>query len=162
MKDLVRRAPFLLAVAVLAAAVAFNAVSWRQDASEREAASDREAALRVASQAVPQLLSYDKKSVDKQMASTAKLLTSAFQPRFAELQKTLIEPSVKEAGLTTTASVERIGVVSARASRVEVLVFLTQTTTKAGRPADQPIATRASVVMRKVHGRWYVDDLRPT
>lgn len=162
MKDIVRRGPFLLAVVVVAAAVAFNVVSWRQDVAERQVASDREAALRVASQAVPQLLSYDQKSVDKQMASTAKLLTSAFRPRFAELQKTLIEPSVKEAGLTTTASVERIGVVSSRTGRVEVLVFLAQTTTKAGRPADHPIATRASVVMRKVNGSWYVDDLRPT
>lgn len=162
MSALARRVPLLLALALLAAAVAFNVVSWRQDSSEREVARDRESALRVASQAVPQLLSYDQKSVDKQMASTAELLTPAFQPRFAELQKTLIEPSVKEAGLTTTASVERIGVVSARTGRVEVLVFLAQTTAKAGQPTDQPIATRASVVMRKVHGRWYVDDLRPT
>lgn len=48
------------------------------------------------------------------MASAATVLTSAFQPRFAELQKTLIEPSVKEAGLTTKASVERFAVVSSR------------------------------------------------
>lgn len=57
MSDLARRGPSLLARALVAAAVAFNVVSWRQeDAADRRVASDREAALRITSQAVTQLL----------------------------------------------------------------------------------------------------------
>lgn len=152
----------LTATAVLLIGVVawFDLHAWQEQEAESDIDGAREAAIEVAREAVPGLLSYQPETLDEDVQHARSLLTDVFAPEFIELQDMLIRPAVRR-DLSTVATVDRIAVTSSAANEVGLLVFLEQTTTTGGEPAGEPVATRATVRLRLVDGTWLVDDLRP-
>jgi Mce-associated membrane protein len=154
-------AALVLLTALAAASVAWTS-SARSDLSAAEGRREaRSAAAAAAQQAVPELLSYDAATLDDDLAAARDWITESFRDEFATLQDDLIQPAVEEQGFATAAEVTRVGVVEGTTRVVTLLVFVEQTTEREGEEPDEPIATRATVRMEKVDGRWLVGDLRP-
>lgn len=161
-----RRLASALIGAVLAVALLAGVTVWalqaRGDLSrEDDLLEARQEALSTATEVVPALLTYTGGDLDTQLAAARDLLTERFRPEFEELQRTLIAPAVRQRGFSTTATLERIGVVSESTGEVTLLVMLSQTTTGPQQQDAEPIATRATVRLRDVDGTWLVDALTP-
>lgn len=150
-------------VLVLALALASGwAIRARGDLrDEQDLVAARQGALAAASSAVPQLLTYSSADLDTQLAAALDLLTERFTPEYEQLQRELIAPSLEQGGVSTTATLERIGVVEEGAQEVTLLVMLSQVTSGPQARDAEPIATRATVRMRLDGDTWLVDALTP-
>lgn len=159
----IQRGVLLAMVLLVSALVASTIWTMSQQSDLDDAQARRTArvdAATAARQAVPELLSYSAATLDRDVSEAQDWLTAGFRKDFSTLQDSLIEPAVEEKGFATTATVARLGVVEAEANVVTLLVFVEQTTQRGGDEAE-PIATRATVRMERIGGRWLVGDLRP-
>ncbi|WP_214108805.1 hypothetical protein [Acrocarpospora catenulata] len=151
----------LLALLALAAAVA---AGWlytdlgRLQAAERAAREGGEAARAYAAD----MLSYDYRSVEEDLARARGHATGALAEQYRRLAGTLV-PEAKKLRKVQQAEVDDIAVESATPEEVRVLVFLNMTTTSpetGGKGARQEVAqNRARLVMVPVGNRWLVADL---
>lgn len=146
------------AVLVLTAAVAVTVLApmaLRADASQQATEAQE-----LARGAAEQLLSYDAATLEQDLAESRSLVAREFAAEFENLVTTLIAPATRQSSLQTRASVERSAVVTAEPDRVEVLVFLTQETT---RPGQEPVPSSSRGLVTVVHdgARWLVSGLSP-
>lgn len=156
----VRTAVFGVLGLLLIVALAALAFSYKLYSDDRARSDDRAEALAVATKNVPQLLSYDGASADEQFKTKYGMLTGKFKQDFMDMSQKTIIPLAKEQKVSTTAQITASGVISSDDERVDVLLFVNQSTKHAeGEPALQ--GSRVKVGMVRSDGAWVIDGLTP-
>ena len=122
----------------------------------------RHDALRAATVAVHDLLSYDYRTLDADISRAKSRTTGVFAQQYAQTAGQLLGEA-KQLKAIVQASVGLPGVVSAERDRVVVLVFVDQASVKQlpgqKTPATRIDQSRVQVTMTKVAGTWLVSAL---
>ena len=142
---------------VLAAAAAVSAVLLGM-AAHHDAATSRagSAAQKAAAADIRQILSYDYRRLNADLATATSDTTGEFRQQFGILAGQMIGPAATQQQTVTKASVPNASVVSATTDRVVVLAFVDQTTTSKAHPQPQKVASQVRVTMQQSGGRWRV------
>jgi Mce-associated membrane protein len=154
----------LLGLAVLALG-AMVWTSWADLRAAREADTTGEAAAQAVAAAraiAPDLLSYDHRTVEQDLARAAGHTTGALTGRYRQLAGTL-GPRARAQKTVQTASVAAAAVERAEPGRVEILLFVNTGTVKElpgeAEPQRQITRNRARLVMVRHDSRWLAADL---
>ena len=123
-------------------------------------AQAREDALVAARTRLPDLLSYDRTSLDEDLERALDQTTGAFTADYRRILTDVVEPTAKRRGISTSASVSAAGVVSGDRDEVVVLVFLTQRTTAKGDAASLS-GSRVEVTLARAGESWKIAGLKP-
>lgn len=154
---------FLLGVAAAAVvglgAAVFLLYQRVESASEVDAA--RRSAVEAARTRLPQLLSYDYHTLDKDLASARAGTTGAFHDQFAELTTKVVAPAAQQRQIVTKTTIAGTSVVSAERDRVVLLVFLDQVTQTKADPSSQLDGARVRVTLQRQDDQWLVSELTP-
>jgi len=150
-----RRRQLLALVAAIALVGAGAGVSWWQ----HRAAEQRDAAVRqstVAANAAAQaIFSYDYRSFDTSVANAKAFVTGDFAKEYAETTAALKPSAVSEQAIVRT-TVSSTGVVTARADRVELLLFVNQYRRNANITGEKVDQNRVVLTLVPVDGEWKV------
>ncbi|GGP10660.1 hypothetical protein LDL08_27805 [Nonomuraea glycinis] len=156
-----RAAVASLAVLVLALATV-TGVLWLDLRAMRGGETAGAEAMAAAKAVAPDLLSYDYRTIEQDLARAAGHTTGALTSHYKELSGTLVAKAKAERTVQTT-SVAAVAVERAEPGRVEVLMFVNTGTVKkiAGKaePQQQVSQNRARFVMIEQGSRWLVADL---
>lgn len=127
----------------------------------RAAALDqaRRDASTTARTAIADVLSYDYRTLDADLARGRSDLSPAFRKEYAQVVAQSVRPVAGPQHVVTTATVPAVSVVSATRSRVEVLLYVDQLTTST-KEKNVINVSRVQVTMTRSGGGWLVSDLR--
>lgn len=154
-----------LVVVVLALAIAAAGIGtgllYRQHLALSEVDSARRAALDAAKQKAVEVLSYDYRNWDKDLAAAKADLTGQFKQDFGTLAAQLVGPTAKAKSVVTEASVSAASVIRADADQVVVLLFINQQTGSSERKRGQVNASRVRVTLDNVDGAWLISNMEP-
>lgn len=110
---------------------------------------------------VEELLSYDYREIEDDLASEADWLTGSFADEYQDLVRDKIAPAAVKAQVVTDAEVSASGVVSSERHSVELLLFV-NVTTRSSELADAKTAGSRLVVQAEwVDGAWRISSLQP-
>lgn len=146
----------LVLLCVVAAVLDVLVLLKYQDRSDSEDA--RKDAVTAAKTAVTQILSYDYRTLDKDIAAAKANATGAFLTEYTSTSGRLLSQA-KQLKAVVQASVAGTSVVSASAKRVVVLAFVDQATVKSGDKQTRIDQNRVRMTLQKVKGRWLVAEL---
>jgi Mce-associated membrane protein len=152
--------PIVLAAVALGSAVAVAVLGW-QAFSDGRAQRSQDAALDAARTGTTQVLSYDSKTLDADLARSRGLISGAFAAKFEELASGVIVPAVQQQSLATKATVARSAVIDAQPDQVTALLFVNQSTTVGADPAAHTASNQVRVTMTLADGHWLISDLQP-
>ncbi len=146
-----------LVIGLLAAAVVVGLLAHRAVVAGETDAAARDGA-RAAETLTPVLLGYDWRTVDADADRIDGVTTGPFAEQNRAIVAGLVVPAALDGHATSSATVSRVGVVTATPDRVETVVLYTQTTTRDGDPAPRQDARSARVVLEPApdDGRWLV------
>lgn len=130
-----------------------------EQASEVDSA--RQSAIEAARTRLPQLLSYDFHTLDRDLSGARAGTTGAFRDQFAELTTKVVAPAAQQQQIVTKTTVAGTSVVSADADRVVLLVFLDQVTQTKADPSSRIDGARVRATLQRQDGQWLVSALRP-
>lgn len=130
-----------------------------EQASEVDSA--RQAASDAARTRLPQLLSYDYHTLDKDLAGARAGTTGAFHDQFTELTTKVVAPAAQQQQIVTRTTVAGTSVVSAEPDRVVLLVFLDQVTQTKADPSARIDGARVRATLQQQDGQWLVSQLSP-
>jgi Mce-associated membrane protein len=147
-------------VVVLALAGAAGALWWQHRQHETTNAAGL-AALDAARQATVEVLSYNFRTVDADLARARGHLTGRFREDFARRASGIVAPAAIRDQIDTRAEVAGSGLVSATPEQAVALVFVNQTTRSVRLPAPKIDGSRLEMTLRWVDGRWLISDLKP-
>ena len=150
----------LLAVGAVLVALALAAFAGLQAHRAAATADARADALAAARTRVPDLLSYDKATLDDDLGRALDQTTGSFTDDYEQILTDVVEPTAKRRGISTEASISGAGVVSGDRDQVVVLVFLTQTTTAKG-DRSSVSGSRVEVTMERSGDDWKIAGLKP-
>jgi Mce-associated membrane protein len=147
-----------LAVVVLVLATAVGVMGADLTRLQR-AETAAEEALAAARALAPDLLSYDHRTIDQDLARARQHTTGELTGHYRDLAQTLV-PTAREQRASQEVAVAAAAVESAAAEHVQVLLFIDVTTVKtlAGeeQPQRQVSRNRARFLMVKEGDRWRV------
>ena len=128
--------------------------------------SDSAAAVKAAAEALPVAFSYDYRTLDASLKKAIALMTPAFATKFADTFKTTTVAMATEKKAITTALVRAAGIVgSIDNGRALVLIYLDQVLVSSkDKLASDPLKVSQNSVhvsLRKIDGKWKVDDIEP-
>ncbi|MGN9846290.1 hypothetical protein ACTMTI_50075 [Nonomuraea sp. H19] len=150
----------LLAVLVAAGAVLVPTM-WFNLRDLRAADAAGVEAMAAAKRVAPDLLSYDYRTVEKDLARAGAHTTGALTKHYKDLATTLVSRA-KAQKIVQTVSVAAAGVERAEPDRVEILLFVNTGTVREapGEELERQFAqSRARFVMVRRDSRWLVADL---
>ncbi|MDX6288157.1 MAG: Mce-associated rane protein [Frankiales bacterium] len=124
----------------------------------RDSEDARTDAVTAAKTSVIEILSYDYRSLDKDIAAAKGRSTGAFLAEYSSTASRLLAQA-KQLKAVVQASVASTSVVSSSSGRVVVLAFVDQATVKAGDKQTRIDQNRVRMTMQKVKGRWLVAQL---
>lgn len=145
--------PALLLVAALVLVFANHRYT-----SDRNAASTAQTTV---SSHVAQLLTYNYKSISKELAAEQGWLTGDFRTTYSRLVTQQVLPVAQKTRLVTTASVAASGVVSSSHDHVQLLVFLDVTTQNTTLGQPRLTGSRVLVSAQYVDGSWRISAMNP-
>jgi Mce-associated membrane protein len=147
-------------VVVLALAGVAGGLWWQH--SQHQATQDAgQAALDAARKNAVQVLSYNFRTVDDDLAHARTALTGKFQDDFTQLASGVVAPAAKQDQIDTRAEVAGSGVVSMTQDQVVTLLFVNQTTRSTKLTAPKIDGSRLQLTMQRVGGQWLISDLKP-
>lgn len=147
----------LVAVAAVLGLGTWNVREVRQQDAVAEATRSAPAAAERASAAI---LSYGYESLDADEKSAERYLTQAYKQRYADTFDRLVRPNAAKVRAKVEAEVKASGVAHADADRVDVLLYVNQTTTSTANGGEPQVAlNRVQLSMVKVGSTWLVDDI---
>ena len=117
------------------------------------------AAMAAVVKLTPQLLDYDYKTINADIARAQSVTTGDYWAQNSLAQT--LTPAVVQQQAGTTTVVDSAGVSDAQPDRVVVLVFLTQTTTGKGLQSPRVDSRVARVTAQLVQGRWLIAGFEP-
>ncbi len=144
-------------VLVALALAAFVSLQAHRAAATSEARTD---ALSAAKTRVPDLLSYDKATLEEDLDRALDQTTGSFADDYEQILTEVVEPTAHRRGISTKAVISAAGVVSGDRDEVVVLLFLTQTTTAKG-DRSSVSGSRVEVTMARVGDDWKIAGLKP-
>jgi Mce-associated membrane protein len=149
-------------VTVLALLVAGSGVAAgildTQTSNNTSTQQERDAAVAAAKTEIPQILSYNYKTLSADLARASADTTGQFSGQFGVLAGQLIGPNATKQQTVTKATVPVAAAVDSSGNQVTVLVFVDQSTTSKAQPKAQANASQLRVTMQKVNGRWLVEE----
>ena len=161
-----RRLRIVVLAALVLAAVGLGGLLPFQIHSYHQAKDNSESALRTqaiitADGAVLALTTPTSTGADKYVSDLISRATGSFKDQLAQIATTL-ESTVKQAGVTATATLGATAVVSidAKKKTVVLLVTATQTLKNTADPTGEPRYYRLQVTTVKLGGAWKISDMR--
>ncbi|WP_051342253.1 hypothetical protein [Pseudonocardia spinosispora] len=141
--------------------VVVNAVLFFWMRHDTTVAAARQAAAETARKQVVSMLSYSANSFDRDMATAADGLTGPFKDQFLDLARGQVGPAARAQQTRTNTSVSAYSIIDASTSRVDLLMFLNQTTQSPTLPSPKLANSRVKVTLESVSGRWLLSALTP-
>ncbi|MEV4562317.1 hypothetical protein AB0K12_00960 [Nonomuraea sp. NPDC049419] len=156
----------IFAIVLLSLLVAVGSVlvptMWFNLRDLREAEAAARAAVAEAKRLAPDLLSYDYRTIEEDLARAGTFTTGELTEHYKELTRTLVSRA-KEQKIVQSVAVAAAGVERAKPDKVEVLLFVNTGTVKEvpGKEGLQQEFTqnRARFVMVRQDSRWLVAGL---
>lgn len=148
-----RRLLTALAAAIL---LVVSALLFWDATTRRSAEQAGAAALSVARDSIPAILSYQPGTAEQDLTAAARdRLAGKFLEDYMQLIMTVVVPDATRKGVAASAKVPAAAVVSASTGHAVVLAYVDQTLTVGAAP---PAQTKSSVrvTMDKVDGRWMI------
>lgn len=106
------------------------------------------------------ILSYDYQSLDADEKAAERYMTPSYKKKYADTFNRLVRPNAAKLKAKVEAEVKASGVAHADAGRVNVLLYVNQTTTStANGGAPQLALNRVQLSMVQQGGRWLVNDI---
>lgn len=155
----------LLAVVLLVLAVGpfVDGMGWkayREVATQSEVESAGRAAPAAAERAAAAILAYDYKSLEADRDAAAQFMTPEYRTQYLDTFDNLVMKAAVERKAHVEADVRASGVAAAGADRVEVLLFVNQTTTSTANSGEEQTAlNRVMFAMVRQGDTWRVDDI---
>jgi Mce-associated membrane protein len=128
-----------------------------QTSNNASTQQERDAAVAAAKTEIPQILSYNYKTLSADLARASADTTGQFSGQFGVLASQLIGPNATKQQTVTKAAVPVAAAVDASGNQVTVLVFVDQSTISKSQPKAQTNSSQLRVTMQKVNGRWLVE-----
>ncbi|WP_051198358.1 hypothetical protein [Gordonia shandongensis] len=151
----------VLAVVIVGAAGSLGYAWFEADSLASDAAAGQ-SALDAAESGIPEILSYDYRSVDKDLPAAANaMLSGDFRDEYAELGSSVIQPTAKKDRIVTKAEVVESSVVSSDSDGATLLLFVNQTTTSAEMEGPRLDGSRIRVEMVRDGQDWKISGFTP-
>jgi Mce-associated membrane protein len=130
----------------------------RQNAEHDAVAAASRAAPAAAERAAAAILAYDHETLEADRDNAARFMTGDYRTEYLDTFGLVLDnaPKVKA---VVEAQVRASGVVHADADRVDVLLFVNQTTTSTANDEPQTALNRVRMTMQEQDGTWLVDDI---
>lgn len=152
-----------IAAALVVALAAADVVLWIGGRHAGAVERARAQAVSAARQAARDILSYDYRSLQSDIAKAKSETTGLFAKQYAGSADTLLAQATQLRAIVQATPASPPAIVSATADEVVVLVFVDQASVKqpAGQrtPATRIDQSRVRMTMTKVGGRWKVSQL---
>lgn len=159
----VAAAAVVLLLTALALALLVEGAGWGdwKRAQEHDQVTDAiRTAPGAAEQAAATILAYDYESLEADRDAAAALMTPEYREEYLETFDDLVLEAAEERKAQVEADVRASGVAAAGPDRVEVLLFVNQTTVSTANSGEpQTALNRVVLAMEKVDGAWRVDDI---
>ncbi len=148
---------------VIAAGPFVDGLGWkdyREVAEQSEIDSARRTAPAAAEQAAEAILAYDYKSIEADRDAAAQFMTETYRKQYLDTFDGLVTKAAVERKAQVEASVRASGVTAAGTDRVEVLLFVNQTSTSTANSGEEQTAlNRVMFAMVREGETWRVDDI---
>lgn len=154
-----RRWPVAALGAVLALLLALVAVLGYRLYTDQRTEAARSEALAAARLAAVDVLSYDYRRMDRDLARATRRLTPSFAEEYRETMTKVVKPTAEKTHGVVVAEVVGASVTSATPDRVVALLFVNQTSStnlKSGKTTSQ---NRVRMTMERSGGRWLVGEV---
>ncbi len=151
-----------VALLLVAAAAVLGLVKWsypevREQDQVESATRTAPAAAERASSAI---LSYDYQSLDADEKAAKRYMTSSYGKKYADTFNRLVRPNAAKVKAKVEAEVKASGVAHADSGRVNVLLYVNQTTTSTANGGQPQVAlNRVQLSMVRQGDRWLVDNI---
>jgi Mce-associated membrane protein len=160
---------WLLVVALSAAIVAvaslgawqFVAKSAKPPPPVADSAPARDAVIEAAKANAVKVLSYKWDTLDRDVAAAEAGLTGDFLKNFKEFTSSAQFATVRQQGITATATAVGAAVSSLAEGKAEIILFLNQTRTSRDQSSPQATVATVRVGMTEVDGKWLIEKLDP-
>lgn len=140
-------------------AMAAGLLTW-YDWSTRDADLARLESLRAARDCTVVLMSFQPETIERNLASTQKCLTTGFADTYTRVVNEMVIPYAKEKQVSAVAQLSAAAPVSASENHAVVLVFVDQIlTTPHSSPGQNYSSIR--VALERVAGRWLICGFDP-
>jgi Mce-associated membrane protein len=150
---------------VVAAGPFVDGLGWkdyRDVAEQSDIDSARRTAPAAAERAAAAILAYDYKSLEADRDAAAQFMTEDYRKQYLDTFDGLVLELAVERKTRVEADVRASGVTAAGPDRVEVLLFVNQTTTSTANSGEPQTALNRVVFSMVRQGEsWRVDDIKP-
>src|SRR4051812_684579 len=149
-----------LVLVVAAGGLGLFTWSW-SDVRAQDAVDDASrTAPAVAERASAAILSYGYASLDADEKAAERYMTPAYQKKYADTFDRLVKPNATKLKAKVEAEVKASGVAHADADRVNVLLYVNQTTRSTAHGGEPQVAlNRVQLSMVRHGGTWLVNDI---
>ena len=148
---------------VIAAGPFVDGLGWkdyREVAEQSDIDSARRTAPAAAERAAEAILAYDYKSIEADRDAAAQFMTESYRKQYLDTFDGLVTKAAVERKAQVEASVRATGVTAAGPDRVEVLLFVNQTSTSTANSGEEQTAlNRVMFAMVREGDSWRVDDI---
>jgi Mce-associated membrane protein len=152
----------VVALALVATAAVLGLDTWNfREVREQDAVAEAtRSAPAAAERASAAILSYGYQSLDADERTAKRYMTPQYGKRYADTFDRLVRPNAAKVRAKVEAEVKASGVSHADADRVNVLLYVDQTTTSTADSGEPQVAlNRVQLSMVRVDGTWLVDDV---
>lgn len=133
---------------------------WKRVQQNDQVAENIRTAPGAAEQAAATILAYDYESLEADRDAAAALMTPEYREEYVKTFDDLVLDAARERKAQVEADVRASGVAAAGPDRVEVLLFVNQTTVSTANSGEpQTALNRVVLAMERVDGAWRVDDI---
>lgn len=133
---------------------------WKRVQQHDQVAAALRTAPGAAEQAATTILSYDHESLEADRDAAAALMTPEYRAEYVETFDELVLEAARERQAQVEADVRASGVAASGPDRVEVLLFVNQTTISTANSGEpQTALNRVVLAMDRIDGAWRVDDI---
>lgn len=152
------RIPLVLAALALVLAVACGVLRWLI-VTQHESATARTESVEAAKDITVQMLSYETETVDQQLTAARDRMTGEFLGTYTAMINEVI-PAAHAQQIAAVADVQRVGVVSAKPDRAEVVMYVDQSVQVGNKMPEKTLSiVRATMV--KEGGQWLLSQYEP-
>jgi Mce-associated membrane protein len=159
--SLERKVGVTIAVALVVVLAVVDLLLINAARNDRQEESAQRQAMGRARELVPVLLSYDYKTLSRDLGDARATTTGKFRHDFDKLIASVVRPTAAERHVTTSAVVSGAGVISSSSNQVTVLVFVTQTSTSSVKKSPVVSGSRVKVKMARTGAGWLIAGVDP-
>ncbi|MGZ4475154.1 MAG: J domain-containing protein [Nocardioides sp.] len=152
----------VLALVLVVAAAVLGLVVWSYPAVRQQDRADEAAqtAPAAAERAAATILSYDYTSLDTDEKAAERYMTTSYAKEYADTFDKLVRPNAAKLHAKVVADVRASGVQHADPDRVNVLLFVNQSTKSTANSGQEQLAlNRVELKMVRQGDTWLVDDI---